>query len=166
MLDSLKCCTSLSSSLTATKYQKSATLLSETQFLKIPVFNYALLSNTLLKYKNERYLRFRMEGCSMFHPHPPSLVILVTCFVSLLEMSSHLFMSFRTTSLSFSSILQFHTISSDKPEVLVIFANCKIIIKKFMNTGNSSKGENSSENPQLLQVVIQVGDSNSIPIFS
>lgn len=104
----------------------------------------------------------------MFHPHPPSSVILVTCFVSLFEMSSHLFMSFRTTSLSFSSILQFHTMSSDKPVVLVIFVNCKTIIIKnpTMNSGNSSKGAMVKIHSCCRQQVFQVADSNSIPISS
>lgn len=103
----------------------------------------------------------------MFHPHPPSSVILVTCFVSLFEMSSHLFMSFRTTSLSFNSILQFHTMSSDKPVVLVIFVNCKIIKKKkTMNTGNSSKGAMVKIHSCCRQQVIQGADSNSIPTSS
>lgn len=75
--------------------------------------------------KKEIYLWFRTEGCSTFHLHPPSSVILVTCFVSLFEISSHLFMSLRTTSLSFSRVLQFHTMSSDKPAVLVIFESYK-----------------------------------------
>lgn len=70
----------------------------------------------------------------MFHLHPPSSVILVTCFVSLFEISSHLFMSLRTTSLSFSRVLQFHTMSSDKPAVLVIFENYKKYLKNTMNS--------------------------------
>lgn len=100
--------------------------LSQGTILKILEFKHSLLSTTLSNVKKkEIYLWFRTEGCSTFHLHPPSSVILVTCFVSLFEISSHLFMSLRTTSLSFSRVLQFHTMSSDKPAVLVIFESYK-----------------------------------------
>lgn len=61
----------------------------------------------------------------MFHP-PPFPVSMVTCFVNLFEMSSHLFISLITTSLSWISVLQCHIKSSDKPLVLDIFVNYDI----------------------------------------
>lgn len=66
----------------------------------------------------------------MFHP-PPFPVSMVTCFVNLFEISSHLFISLITTSLSWINVLQCHIKSSDKPLVLDSFVNYGMKRKQF-----------------------------------